>query len=216
MSIRQQTPVVYSSTCRIRIVTWQACKRQHVTAAEILRNTCQPMRTSTAFHRANPPAIPHARRGYGSTRPTRCRAGRCTPDCRQLGRIDSDRCNLATCTILHNMLRTGWHGLGRTLDARGDVAGWECGVDDRTALDLLEAACNVATANQAGAMRTMVERTGATVADARRLKARTGRANAARVGIALPPWWRLRLAARRTAAYQTAQYGPGSTPADPT
>lgn len=114
------------------------------------------------------------------------------------------------------MVRTGWLGLGRTRDSSGDVPGWECGIDDRTALDLLDAACTVATANQADAIRTMADRTGATVATARRVKAMEGRTAAARVGIALPPWWRLRLAARRTAAYQTAQDRPGSTPAAPT
>jgi hypothetical protein len=111
---------------------------------------------------------------------------------------------------------TGWLGLGRTLDSRDDRAGVECGIDDRTALDLLDAACNVATANQAGAMRTMATRTGATVAGARRVKAFEGRTAAARHGIALPPWWRLRLAVRRTAAYQVDQDRPGSTPAAPT
>lgn len=126
------------------------------------------------------------------------------------------RCQV-DCTILHDNMAVstggGWLGLGRTLDSAGDAAGQECGIDDRTALDLLDAACNVATANQAACMRTMADRTGATVAGSRRVKAFEGRTAAARVGIALPPWWRLRLAARRTAAYQTAQDGPGSTPA---
>lgn len=113
--------------------------------------------------------------------------------------------------------RVGWLGLGRTLDSAGDSPGWECGIDDRTALALLESACSTTTQARADAMRMMVERTGARVAGSRRVKANWGRTDAERVGIAVPPWWRLRLAARRTAAYQAApqphQDAPGSTPA---
>lgn len=111
---------------------------------------------------------------------------------------------------------SGWMGLGRTRDSIGDTSTREAGVTDRDAFDLLESAQAVTTANRARAMRALSTELGSQLPGAVRVKAYQGRQDALRHGIALPPWWRLRLAQRRTAAYQTAQDGPGSTPAAPT
>jgi hypothetical protein len=112
--------------------------------------------------------------------------------------------------------KSSWFGLGRTRDADSDSVAHEAGCTDADCAAMLDRLALVTTPGRADAVRAMATMLGSRLPNSVRVYAIRGRRDAARAGLALPPWWRLRLAARRTAAYQTAQYGPGSTPADPT
>ena len=110
---------------------------------------------------------------------------------------------------------TLWFGMGRTRDAVADTVAHEAGLTDADCAELVRAVLVSTTPARADAFRSMVAHLGSELPDRVRVYAHRARRDAARAGVVTPPWWRLRLAARRTAAYQTAQDGPGSTPASP-
>ena len=108
---------------------------------------------------------------------------------------------------------TLWFGMGRTRDAVGDAVAHEAGLTDADCAELVRAVAESTTPARADAFRAMIDRLGSQLPDRVRVYAHRARQDAARVGVVAPPWWRLRLAARRTAAYQAGQDSPGSTPA---
>jgi hypothetical protein len=84
-----------------------------------------------------------------------------------------------------------WTGLGATVLDRDDG-------DDCTTLDTLSATLALGTVKQRDAVLAMIATTGANLSDVVRLVARNLRRKASKRGIYLQPWWRLRLAVRRT------------------
>lgn len=87
--------------------------------------------------------------------------------------------------------RPSWRGLGaRRIDVDDG--------DDVPVLDALSRVLGVATPSQRRALLAMVATMGSRLSGATRVDAYDGRKRALSRGIVLPPWWRLRLAVRRT------------------
>ena len=115
----------------------------------------------------------------------------------------------------------GWLGLGRTRDAADDAPELECGVTDSRCLADLATVLAVlrrTAPSRARSVEAMLAAPGSQVPGRMRVEARYGRLSvAARGGPVLPPWWRLRLAVRRTEAARAlaAQDAPGSQRVEP-
>lgn len=101
-----------------------------------------------------------------------------------------------------------WRGLGRTLDATADYGGTEGGISDDEICTMLHNARTLLAGRELQGLEAMLGATGTALSVPVRRAAVRAKSRLAVFGVVLPPWWRLRLAIKRTTGAKI-RYGRG-------